>query len=236
MSYNYSYESQVGDLFQEVFAASSTSASISWILGIASYVFIALSLYTIASRRGIRKAWLAWIPVVNVWILGSISDQYRYVTRGENKSKRKILLTLNLVNTAVSAVVMVMGIVIVVKAFMNIAQQAPDFMLEQLLGSLFGMLGLALVLLVAAIVYAVFYYMALYDVYGSCEPKNQTLYLVLSIVPMVSTIALPLFLFLCREKDGGMPPRKEEPALDAPAAPWQPEQPPVQEPWENPEG
>ena len=36
------------------------------VLSVACYVLEALSLYTIAQRRGIRKPWLAWIPVVNM--------------------------------------------------------------------------------------------------------------------------------------------------------------------------
>ena len=72
-----------------------TSAVPSLLVGIASYVLTSLALYTLASRRGIRKAWLSWVPVLNVWIVGSLSDQYRYVVKGQVKSKRKILLTLN---------------------------------------------------------------------------------------------------------------------------------------------
>ena len=62
------------------------------LLAIASYVLTALALYTIARRRGLRNPWLAWIPVANSWLLGSLSDQYRYVVKGEHKSKRIILL------------------------------------------------------------------------------------------------------------------------------------------------
>ena len=68
----------------------------SGLFSIACYVLSSLALYTLASRRGIRKAWLSWIPVLNVWILGSLSDQYRYVVKGQIKSKRKILLAFNL--------------------------------------------------------------------------------------------------------------------------------------------
>ena len=46
-----------------------------WGIGIGAYVLWSLGVYTIAKRRGIRKPWLSWIPVGNLWILGSISDQ-----------------------------------------------------------------------------------------------------------------------------------------------------------------
>ena len=76
-------------------------------MGIAAYVLTALAYYTVANRRGLKNAWLAWIPVANLWLLGSISDQYRYVVKGEYKSKRKILLGLGIasgVAMALSAV------------------------------------------------------------------------------------------------------------------------------------
>ena len=49
----------------------------SFVFTIAMYVLSAWGMYTIANRRGIHRPWLAWIPVANMWILGSISDQYQ---------------------------------------------------------------------------------------------------------------------------------------------------------------
>ena len=65
-------------------------------LSILAYILQALALYTIAKRRGIRKPWLAWIPFGNSWILGSLSDQYHYVTKRTIKNRRKLLLGLEI--------------------------------------------------------------------------------------------------------------------------------------------
>ena len=65
-------------------------------IAVAVYVIKALSLSTIASRRGIRHPWLAWLPIGEAWILGCISDQYRYVALGQVKNKRKIMLVLSI--------------------------------------------------------------------------------------------------------------------------------------------
>ena len=70
--------------------------SVGPLLGILSYVLTALALYTIARRRGISNPWLAWLPVADTWLLGSLSDQYRYVARGQEKHKRIWLLALNI--------------------------------------------------------------------------------------------------------------------------------------------
>ena len=74
MYYSYSYGSGEEALMGLMSTLMSIPASI---IQIAVYVFTSLALYTIAKRRGINHPWLSWIPVANVWILGSIADQYR---------------------------------------------------------------------------------------------------------------------------------------------------------------
>ncbi len=80
------------------------------LLAIASYVLMALGLYTVAKRRGIHKAWLAWIPVANVWLLGCVSDQYRQVAKGQVKNRRKLLLTLEIVVVVLAVLVSILAV------------------------------------------------------------------------------------------------------------------------------
>ncbi len=61
------------------------------------YIFTSLGYHTIAKRRGIGKAWLAWVPVGELWILGSISDRYQLQTHYRTKNKRKTLLWLQVI-------------------------------------------------------------------------------------------------------------------------------------------
>ena len=240
MRYEYQYNVAMQDMMESIASAGSVGSSVGWVLSIAAYVFTALALYTIAQRRGIRKAWLAWIPVADVWILGSISDQFRYVVKGEVKSKRKVLLTLNIISVVLGIAAFAWVISFVVSIVSAAMQNVPEHMLfQRITGPLLGGAALALFALAIGIVKAIFYYMALYDLYSSCEPKNNVLYLVLSIIPMIATVALPLFLFLCRDKDEGMPPRRESVPEPATAESWQqqdplwePVQPDNQEPWE----
>lgn len=213
----------------------------SMLLGIAAYVLSAMALYTLAKRRGLNKPWLAWIPVVNCWILGSLSDQYRYVVKGENKSKRKILLTLNIVMCCLCVVMIVVAGAMVVNVVLSAMRGADEMaMISAVLGPVMGAAGLSLPIMGIAIAYAVIYYMALYDVYKSMDPSNCVLFLVLSIIFNVTE---PFFLFFNRQKDQGMPPRRpapayvppQEPVWQQPAEPaWQPQE-PIQEPWENTE-
>lgn len=185
-----------------------TSGIPSVLLGIASYVLTSMALYSLASRRGIGKAWLSWVPILNVWIVGSLSDQYRYVVKGQCKSKRKILLILKLVSVIfVLAVVIAGGFLVadVVRTMMyGIRMEA---VLSQILGPVLGIAGLVLPMFGLAIASAVIYFMALYDVFQSMDPANGVMFLVLSILFPVTE---PFFLFFNREKDKGMPPRKPE--------------------------
>ena len=191
----FQYHSSTPELMNILLGLISGAPSV--LLGIATYVLTGLALYTIAKNRGLHKSWLAWVPVANVWLLGSISDQYRYVVKGQRRAKRRWLLALNIlkcgVMTALMTIVLAAGI-------------------KGLFGSLGGMADLlwTMVLLALAaggvsIVYSVLYFMALFDVYTSMDPDTDTLFLILSIfIPLTR----PFFLFFCRNKEAGMPPRR----------------------------
>ena len=166
---------------------------------IAGYVLTGLALYTLAQRRGIRNGWLAWIPVFNCWLIGSLSDQYRYVARGEIRSKRKELLVLNII---------LFGLIIAmascaIAAAVNLAMGFRG----EMVGILIAVAAMALALSVVSIVNAVIYFIALSDLYRSMDPENGSLFLVLSILFNVTE---PFFLFFNRKKDLGMPPRKDQ--------------------------
>lgn len=207
MNYEYAY------YVEELLDGISGFGGVSSTLGLIGYVLSSLAIYTIAQRRGIKKAWLAWVPVLNVWILGSISDQYRYVVKEQVKSKRKILLALNLANFVLSVSVLV-RIVATVVSFVSAGMRgaSDEALARTLINGILVSLTMSLPLLALSIAAFVLRAMALYDLYGSCEPDNSVLYLVLSLIPGINQVAQPLFLFLCREKDGGMPPRREEAA------------------------
>lgn len=210
-------------MYESYFAADTITSSVllglgqvltSSVFSIAIYVMTALSLYTIAQRRGLHKPWLAWIPVANVWLLGSISDQYRYVSLGQSKSKRKWLLGLKLASTVLSVVILVQAASIIGQAVMNLTNYADyDQFLGSILASAISMLAMLVPLLAVSIACKVLNYMALYDIFKSLDPANCVLFLVLSIL---FPITEPFFLIFNRNKDLGMPPRRPEPPVPNP--------------------
>ncbi len=190
-------------------AVSLIQLIVSPLFSIALYVLSSLGLYTIAQRRGLNSPWLAWIPVARVWLLGSLSDQYRYVTRRQTSSRRKILLVLDLISLVLKVIIVVCLISLVGQAIAAVvAFYSEEQLLSTLFSTLIGLLGLLVPLAAVSIAYTIIRFMALYDVYKSLDPSNCTLFLVLSILFPVTE---PFFLLCNRKKDLGMPPRRPEP-------------------------
>ena len=176
---------------------------------VVSYILQSVGFYKIAKRRGIHNPWLAWLPIGNMWILGSLSDQYQYVAKGKLRNRRKMLLGLNIAMIAL-AIPVVIGYVAMIAGIVTgfaasgVAAGA---------GAMIAVLGY-LVILVLAVIDTVFVYIALYDLYASCEPGSSVLYIIFSILIQVT---MPFFIFSCREKDFGMPARKSQPVVEAAA-------------------
>ena len=166
---------------------------------VACYVFQSLGLYTTAKRRGIHSAWLAWLPAGNMWILGSIADQYQYVTKGRIKNRRKVLLWM----TAVLYLLFIPEIGAVI--WMSAAAESAVSVAAVIPGGLLLCLT-SVSILAVAVVACVFQYLACYDLFQSSDPKNAVLFLVMGII---FPVTLPFFVFACRNKDVGMPPRKK---------------------------
>ena len=170
---------------------------------VVGWVLRSMSLHSIAKRRGIRNAWLAWIPIGNRWVLGSVSDQYQHLAQNKVTSRRKIMLILG----AVSAVLYTVSYG---ATFAQFFIQLGALSEEQVLTSaVFSMVPSALTSVVG-IAMLVFYHMCNYDLYRSCRPNGATPFLVLGIIIPVCE---PFFYLACRKHDMGMPQPKAEPEL-----------------------
>lgn len=170
------------------------------------FILQAVALYTIVKRRGIHHAWLAWVPIGNLWILGCISDQYQYVTRHSIRNKRGKLLVLGILTAATAVVAAVLSLNLVRSIEEAIAQEymTPATWLT-CRSDLAVIILVGLVMCVLTVVCMVIQYMALYDLFRSCEPENAAVYLLISIFTGVGQVIL---LMACRNKDQGMPPRR----------------------------
>lgn len=224
MHYSYSYYAENAEglvaaiLFYLVYAFFAGG------VGILLYVFRSVGAYSIAKRRGLNHPWFAWVPVVDNYLLGSLSDQYQYVVKGKNKNKRKWLLGLSIALFALYAVMLGMMITVGIGLARDAMAGFGDAKLAQMaMRSALRLLASCVPVMMAAIAVTVIRYIALYDVYTSLDPKNSVMYIILSVIFRITE---PFFLFFNRKKDDGMPPRREAPKTETPV--WEETK---EEPW-----
>ena len=158
------------------------------------WIIRSLSLHSIAKRRGIRHAWLAWVPVGSRWILGSVADQYQHLVQGKVTSRRKIMLILGAMGMALYTVVYGFSFAQVFAGMGVLPVEQVETVV--LAGAIPSMLGT-----VVGIVTLVFYHICNYDLYRSCRPNGATAFLVLGII---FPVCEPFFYLACRKKDLGM--------------------------------
>ena len=179
---------------------------------VAAYILMGLGLFALAKNRCIKNPWLAWVPVGNLFLLGCVSDQYYYVTQGQVGNRRKLLLTLGIAVSAAGAILLSVAIALIAG---GIIRGLTMNHLAQLTG--YGVLVvvffvlLTLELAACAVVLQVYRCICYYDLFKSCVPERVKLYSSLSIVASCLGIDLvaAIFIFLCRNKEDGMPPRVE---------------------------
>lgn len=186
-------------------AVMLTVFAVTLLLGAVLYVIRALALYTMAKRRGLKNSWLSWIPVGQEWIIGSVSDQYKYLTQGKNQSRRKILLILELAALVLGFASVGLTVTNSVRLAMEVYQGGVENAVVEAI-PMMGAMVLGIVSFAVGVTGYVFRQMSMYDLYRSCDPKNAVPYLVFGIL---LSITEPFFLIFLRNKDGGMPPRRE---------------------------
>jgi hypothetical protein len=150
-------------------------------LGLTLVVFCGLGLNAIANRRGIANSWLAFVPLANNWIVGAISDQYQYVSKGKVTNRRFILL-------GVSGALGTVG-------WLQLLEIAP--------GSFDSTTALNTLQFLFFVTRFVLNILCMYDVYASCRPDRRVAYTVLG---GLFFFLEPFFIFSCRKFDEGMCP------------------------------
>lgn len=214
MEYYYDFSYNPGLFGGLVITAYVVAAAL---VGLAGYIMESIGLQAIAKRRGLNHPWLAWIPVGRDWLIGSVSDQYQYLVKGENKSKRKLMLGLSIAKWACAVAAVVTAVILFDRLDFTRGFGSDKVLAAMLMGPVLAALVIGCVIGVVSVVKMVFHYICMYDLYRSCDPHNAVAYLVLGIL---FGILEPIFLIVVRKKDGGMPPRRDAYRSS-------------QEPWEN---
>ena len=180
--YNY------GSILSRYAKLASVGNLLSLALSVTIYVFLAIGLYTLATRRGIKSAWLAWLPIGNMWIIGSLADHYRFVAENRVTKYRKILLGFTIAVAAVSIIVVPIALYFLVMAFSyGFGGGYYDDSILKMTGLILLLFLLSMVLLVLGIILAVFEYISLHKIFKSCDPSNATVFTVLSLSSLHSS-------------------------------------------------
>lgn len=77
--------------YSSIFAVMGAFIFIAIIIGIILYVFMALGMQSMATKLKIENPWLAWIPIVNIYLIGRIAGDQVTIF---NKTIQKLGLVL----------------------------------------------------------------------------------------------------------------------------------------------
>ena len=198
---------------------------ISGALALANYILTSLSLYTVASRRLIKNAWLCWLPIGKEWILGSIADEYDN-KNGIKRAWRKILLVLSLVSSAGACIFFVSYFAMFFVMGLTTTLDRPSFPEEMVPTALsfFAIIFFAILLLslVSAALQAITY-ICYFKFYESTVPQKAVKYFLISfLVPF----GMPICLYKAKDQGYMNIPEFLQPPVAAPVA----EQPATEEP------
>ncbi len=182
------------------------------VIGLAVFILQAFGLYSLSKNAGYDKPWLAFIPVANTYLLGSLSDGANLRIKGKRTNNRKLLLGLHIGLAALVFLLVVLFIAIIASPSANMysySYDAPygyygshDYQYNASMLPLSLLPILLLLIVPLTIVAAVFTYIALYSIYKAYSPENAEMYLVLSIL---ISLAQPIILFCLRNKTMAAP-------------------------------
>lgn len=173
--------------------------AVSAVIGIAIYLLESISVYKMAKSAEIKNPWLAFIPVANDWVFGTLAEKYKK-KNGTKSARFGIILPVLEGIVLIEAIALTIFTVISIKEITGYALDAVNTSTEmapEQFMSLIPVIILYFALMAVAIAYAVVFFIALWRVYSSFDKSNATLYIVLSVV---FTISVPIILFIIRNR------------------------------------
>ena len=184
--------------------------AVSAVIGIAIYLLESISVYKMAKSAEIKNPWLAFIPVANDWVFGTLAEKYKK-KNGTKSARFGIILPVLEGIVLIESIALTIFTVISVKEIMGYALDAVNTsteMVPEQFMSLIPVIILYFALMAVAIAYAVVFFIALWRVYSSFDKSNATLYIVLSII---FTISVPIILFIIRNRKPEFDPHNNTP-------------------------
>lgn len=184
--------------------------TISLLVGLALYLLESIGVYKMAKSAEIKNPWLAFIPVANGWVFGTLAEKYKK-KNGTKSARFGIILPVLEGIVLIEAIALTIFTVISIKEITGYALDAVNTsseMAPEQFMSLIPVIILYFALMAVAIAYAVVFFIALWRVYSSFDKPNATLYIVLSVV---FTISVPIILFIIRNRKPEFDPHNNVP-------------------------
>ena len=184
--------------------------AVSAVIGIAIYLLESISVYKMAKSAEIKNPWLAFIPVANDWVFGTLAEKYKK-KNGTKSARFGVILPVLEGIVLIEAIALTIFTVISIKEITGYALDAVNTsteMVPEQFMSLIPVIILYFALMAVAIAYAVVFFIALWRVYYSFDKSNATLYIVLLII---FTISVPIILFIIRNRKPEFDPHNNTP-------------------------
>ena len=165
----------------------------------ARYILYSLGLMGLAKRTGVKNAWLAWIPVANVYVLGATADMLEE-KRGLSHKWSKFLLILTVAVAALFTLFFVSLIALVVYIGMmeGIGATSPDafFAGEMFLLPMIAFYLIYIVLIVISMALSYLNIICVYKIFEEIAPQKSIKYfLIYVLVPFGDVYCL----FKCKK-------------------------------------
>lgn len=158
--------------FGEFFLSVACFVLFAW--GAVEYLLTAISDYRLALRRGVAGAFLAWVPLGNIWLHGRLADQYQQVMAGRRTKRAATMVTLTILGVAVlSLAIMILSSV---GDYLSHSRLEPGSLLGLVVGILLAIAGCGLCL-----ARKIVGYVTDYNIYHSCKPDRASTFVVSSI-------------------------------------------------------
>ena len=145
--------------------------AVSAVIGIAIYLLESISVYKMAKSAQIKNPWLAFIPVANDWVFGTLAEKYKK-KNGTKSARFGIILPVLEGIVLIEAIALTIFTVISIKEITGYALDAVNTsseMAPEQFMSLIPVIILYFALMAVAIAYAVVFFIALWRVYSSFD-------------------------------------------------------------------
>lgn len=218
----------------DVVGLVSSLIGVLWIVPVLTFVLMAAGLYTIAKKRNLLHPWMAWCPVLRLWLLGSICDHYNQTAKGKKSNHKTRMLILKILSGVLKIVIGILGFLLGIYAsaamlvgakvvFMEIFSSVPEFVspeavsnvgkdLDTLVSTIEGlvaaMIGLVCTIFAAKLWLSIETFVAYHGLFASCDPAKKKALTAWSVV--TTCLGLPIvasiLIFTCRNKAAGLLP------------------------------